>query len=85
MTSARALVRATASTVSGGIWYHSACMAWSFTNSARTGWNVPAPTCRVRVANSTPRARRRSSMASSKWSPAVGAAIAPGSRAYTVW
>ena len=62
-----------------------ACIRCSAMSSTLTGWNVPAPTCSVTNARATPRASSASSIASSKCSPAVGAATAPGSRAYTVW
>jgi hypothetical protein len=60
---------------------HSACISCSSMRDTRTGWKVPAPTCRVMWTVPTPASARRSSIASSKWSPAVGAATAPGRRA----
>lgn len=54
------------------------CMVCSSMLSTRTGWKVPAPTCRVTNAISTPLARSLSSSGSSKCKPAVGAATAPG-------
>jgi S-adenosylmethionine:tRNA ribosyltransferase-isomerase len=48
---------------------------------ARAPGAVAAPTCSVTKPSSTPRARIAASSASSKCSPAVGAATAPGARA----
>ncbi|MNC39299.1 hypothetical protein D3C75_879520 [compost metagenome] len=73
----RALQALTASTTSWPTSSHSLCMWWSSMRSTRTGWKVPAPTCRVTKAVSTPLARIAASSASSKCSPAVGAATAP--------
>jgi hypothetical protein len=78
-------VSSAASTVSAGMRYHSECMTCRETSSTRTGWNVPAPTCSVTNAVRTPFARNAASSVSSKCRPAVGAATAPGTRAYTVW
>ena len=60
-------------------------MTCSSTVSAFTGRNVPGPTCSVTNARETPFASMRASSASEKCSPAVGAATAPRSLAYTVW
>ena len=81
--SARA--RLTASAVSPGIATSSARIRWTSTRAVRTGRNVPIPTCRVSGWTSIPLARRRASSAVVKCKPAVGAAIEPSSRAYTVW
>ena len=56
-------VRATASTVSAPTSYHSLCIRCSDRFSVRTGWKVPAPTCSVTRACSTPRAVSASSRA----------------------
>ena len=72
----RTLAQAVSSTSS-----HSLCIWCSRISSARTGWKVPAPTCSVTKARSTPLAARASSSGSSKCSPAVGAATAPSRRA----
>ena len=58
---------------------------WSSMLSTRTGWKVPAPTCSVTNAISTPFSRSFASSGSSKCRPAVGAATAPGFSLYTVW
>ena len=65
--------------------YHSACITCVEMSSPRTGWNVPAPTCSVTRAEAMPFASSAASMAASKCRPAVGAATAPGTAAYTVW
>ena len=65
--------------------YVSLCMSWSVRLSAVTGLNVPAPTWRVTYARRTPFCFIFSRSWSVKWRPAVGAAIAPVWRAYTVW
>jgi hypothetical protein len=62
----------------------SACIVCWRISSTRMGENVPAPTCKVIKAISIPIALICSSMALSKWSPAVGAATAPSCSAYTV-
>ena len=77
--------RSSAASVSGGTSYHSLCMRCSARFSVLTGWKVPAPTCSVTLARSTPRAASAPSTPSSKCSAAVGAATAPGARAKTVW
>ena len=59
-------------------------MRCASTLSVRTGWKVPGPTCRVTQHNVTPSRSNAVSNSGVKWSPAVGAATAPGSRAYTV-
>ena len=51
-------------------------MSWSLMKSALTGRNVPTPTCRVRKAW-----LREDNISGVKCSPAVGAAMAPSSRA----
>ena len=78
-------VRRTWATSSAPTLSHSLCMRCSRTSSTRTGWKVPAPTCRVTCPNSTPRSRSAASNGSSKCRPAVGAATAPTWRANTVW
>ena len=60
-------------------------MTCSSTRSDFTGLNVPTPTWSVTCATSAPRAAAAASIGSVKWRPAVGAAMAPGSRAKTVW
>ncbi|MOA31417.1 hypothetical protein D3C78_1525730 [compost metagenome] len=74
----RALQANTASTTSCGTSAYSACMTCSSMVSTRTGWKVPAPTCSVTKAISMPFSRSSASSGSSKCSPAVGAATAPG-------
>ena len=81
----RARARSIASSVESDTMNDSACIGWSSRSSAVTGWNVPRPTCSVIGATVTPRASSRASSASERWSPAVGAATAPGVRANTVW
>ena len=76
-----ALVAAIASTVACGMLYHSECITCVEMSSPRTGWNVPAPTCSVTRAEAMPFATSAASIASSKCSPAVGAATAPGTAA----
>ena len=78
-------VRRTCATSSAPTLSHSLCMVCWRTSSTRTGWNVPAPTCKVTWPNCTPRSRNVASSASSKCRPAVGAATAPTWRANTVW
>ena len=78
-------VRAIASQVAAETSSHSRCSVCDSTVSPRIGANVPAPTCRVTRAISMPRSSIAASIASSKCRPAVGAATAPGRRAYTVW
>ena len=63
ITPPRARAAAMASTVACGTVNHSACMMWSSSLSTRTGWKVPAPTCSVTKARSTPRASNWSSVA----------------------
>ncbi|MOA18885.1 hypothetical protein D3C78_1392280 [compost metagenome] len=77
--------RSSAASVASGMSYHSLCIWCSARFSVLTGWKVPAPTCRVTLARSTPRSAKRASTASSKCSAAVGAATAPGLLANTVW
>ena len=76
-----ALAAAMALMVSCPIAYHSACMTCVAMSSPRTGWKVPAPTCRVTLADDMPASRNRASIAESKCNPAVGAATAPGTAA----
>jgi hypothetical protein len=64
---------------------HSSSIACSRGSSTVIGRNVPGPTCSVTEARFTPAAASESSSGSEKWSPAVGAATAPSTRAYTVW
>lgn len=64
--------------------YVSLCMSWSARLSAVTGLNVPAPTWRVTYASWAPFCFIFSRSWSVKWRPAVGAAMAPVWRAYTV-
>src|SRR5882672_1369920 len=64
-----------------GIENHSGATAWLPMSSTRTGSNVPYPTCRVICTTCTPCAFNRASTSGLKWSPAVGAAIAPRSAA----
>ena len=54
-------------------------------SSDSTGLKVPGPTSRSRSAIRTPAVASRSSSASVKCNPAVGAATEPSRRAYTVW
>ena len=63
---------------------HSECIECSFMLSTFTALKVPNPTCKVTKQELIPLFFRRSNKGSSKWSPAVGAAIAPGAEAYTV-
>ncbi len=79
------LARFTAAAVASGITARSKSIRWSSTRSTFTGRNVPIPTWSVTRATVTPRAAASASIASVKCRPAVGAAIAPGSRAKTVW
>ena len=81
----RARAAATAATAAAPTSNHSPCMRWSSSRSTRTGWKVPAPTCKVTWAVATPRSRSASSSGGSKCSAAVGAATAPGRAANTVW
>ena len=60
---------------------HSAWRAWSSIRSAAIGRNVPIPTWSVTSTIPTPWADSVASKRSVKWSPAVGAATAPGSLA----
>ena len=78
-------VSRTAAAASGGIHHRSGCIGWSSTRSAFTGRKVPGPTARVTAVRRTPRASQADSSSAVKWSPAVGAAAATGSRAKTVW
>ena len=80
-----ALAAAIALTVLSGMLYHSSCITCEAMSSPRTGWKVPAPTCSVTRAEAMPFAAIEASSASSKCRPAVGAATAPGTAAYTVW
>ena len=57
---------------------------WLSIAGAVMGRNVAGPTWSVSAWISTPAARSRSSSASEKCRPAVGAATDPGVRAYTV-
>src|SRR5690606_12855953 len=50
--------RRTCATSAGPTLIHSLCMACWRRSSLRTGWKVPAPTCRVTWPKSTPRAQR---------------------------
>lgn len=60
--------------------YFSECISWSRMLSALTGLNVPTPTWRVRKSWLS-----LASISGVKWRPAVGAAMAPSSRAKVVW
>ena len=55
----RARVASIAATVAAPTSNHSLCMRCSLMRSTRTGWKVPAPTCRVIAAVCTPRAAKR--------------------------
>ena len=75
-----ARVSAIARAVSSDTAKRSASSTWSSGRSQRIGLKVPGPTCRV-----TRAMRSRAASDSLKWSDAVGAATAPGSRAKIVW
>ena len=47
-------------------------------------WKVASPTSRV-ISTTAVFSRSRERISGVKWSPAVGAAMEPGKREYTVW
>ncbi len=60
-------------------------MRWSSVSSTLTGKKVPAPMCSVNRTSRTPRPGSAAIRPRVKWSPAVGAATAPGLFANRVW
>ena len=81
----RPLAALPASAVDAGTSPDSGCIRWSSVSATRTGRKVPAPTCRVRNAVSTPRASRAAIRPGVKCRAAVGAATAPSFSANMVW
>ncbi len=81
----RARAAAMAAQVAALTLSRSACSRPVLSWCGRSGAKVPAPTCRVTAARSTPRAASAASSGGSKCSPAVGAATEPGAAAQTVW
>ena len=77
----RALQALIAAAVSGGTVNASKSIWWSSMSSALTGRNVPGPTCSVTATRGTPFASSAAKISGVKWSPAVGAATEPTSRA----
>ena len=59
-------------------------VCWSV-SSTRTGWKVPAPTCKVTPAVAMPAAASAAISSGVKCRPAVGAATEPSCRANSVW
>jgi hypothetical protein len=52
-------------------------MVWASVSSTRTGWKVPAPTCRVTLAEAIPASVSEARSSGVKCRPAVGAATEP--------